>query len=267
VAGVTTRLQVIERVAARHGGHFHGAPVGDDPAWTPLLDALAPDALREWITVAGVRFGTDDPVVAASLLVREITVMATYAAVVTWSVERRVLDLSPSNVMVRESPAGALIGMRRLRMSVLAGDELAGAAGIDVVADADVLRAVLAASWLRGSVDAVIEAGRAVVHMGQRHLYGNVGLTVVNGLAEASVRSGIVERIDRDRAQLLDEHEELASTVEVFTKQAGATTVTFAIRTTCCLLYKTESKIQCGTCSLLDRESRIRAVGDYYRRL
>jgi hypothetical protein len=251
------------RLAVSMPGAFAGIDLaaGDD-GWSRLEDALDPVPFAAGLETACHRWRTEDPVVAVSLLVRELTVAATTVAITPFARDRRLLDVSPGSVLVRQDERVATIGLGPRPLSVLPGDELAGSEGVRVLTD-DEMFEVLVAGLLDGVVPRIIEAARAEVRVGSRHLWGNVALAIANTLTTISGEVGA--RADRDRARLLAARPELEPTVELLEVLDGAgRELTFAIRRTCCLVDRVPGGMRCSTCSLEDRSRAIAIVGRHY---
>jgi hypothetical protein len=252
------------RLAVSMPGAFAGTGVvaGDD-GWRRLGDALDPVAFAAGLETACRRWRTDDAVVAVSLLVRELTVAAATVAITPFARDRRLLDVSPDSLLVRQDERVATIGLGPGPLAVLPGDELVGADGVRVLTDDDAMFEVLIAGLLDGVVPRIIDAARAGVRVGSRHLWGNVALAIANTLTTISGEVG--SRADRDRSRLLAARPELEPTIELLEVLDGAgRELTFAIRRTCCLVDRVPGGMRCATCSLEDRSRAIAIVGRHY---
>lgn len=231
---------------------FVGGVDDDDPAWLGV-DALLdePAAIDRLTRAASGRFGSDDRALVLAQVAREAISVLVTVGVHAWAVERRVPDLTAANVLLREGPAGVVVGLRRsdgasegfddnklfrLLLDRVLGDPLPlGALPADRVA----------------AVAALVAAVRHVMRTGNRHLWGTAALAAVSTLTRLGPRA------DTDRARLLAARPDLARTIELVTVPASEDAVTFPLRRTCCLLLKLPAGDQCGTCSLRPRDDCI----------
>lgn len=245
---------------------------GDDPSWLGVDELLdEPHRIGRLVRAAGrSRFRSDDWGLVVAQVTRETVAVLVTAAVHLWATQRRLLDLSAANVLLRDGPDGIDVALRRPTLAVLPGDLLARLDGddpVDVLDEAKlfdqlVLR-VLGAPLELGAaptgpadqvaaVATVIAAVRRTMRCGGRHLWGSAALAVASTLTEVSHTH--VDRADHDRAAILAARPDLARTIELVTvpDDAGGH-VTFPLRRTCCLLVKLPDADQCSTCSLRDR--------------
>lgn len=268
----------------------------DDPSWLGV-DALLeqPHLFRHLVRPAGrERFGSDDWGLVTAQVAREAISILVTAAVHTWATQRRLLDLSAANVMLREDPSdGVVVGLRRLDVVVAPADPLARLAGaVEVMDEAKMFQRLvdraLGAPLPIGmmptgpadqvaAVAAIIATVRRTMRSGNRHLWGTAALALSSTLTQAGHTVG--PRADRDRAALLTARPDLARTIELVTVPATdpptppdpgdggipADEITFALRRTCCLLVKLPGAAQCGTCSLRDRDTCVSLMTTWAR--
>jgi hypothetical protein len=255
-------------------GRFLASPAdADDPAWLPV-DALLddPTVVGRLVRAAGSgRFGSDDAGLVVAQIAREVIAVLVAAGVHAWTTERRALDLSAANVVLRDGPAGVVVGLRGASGSVLPSHPAAGDAGVEVLEEpklfARFLDRVLGDPAPLGDVPAgpadrvaavaaIVATVRRSIRTGDRHLWGTAALTLASTLTRLSHTLG--HRADDDRRRILAARPDLARTIELVTvpDHLGAE-VTFAVRRTCCLLLKLPAGHQCGTCSLRDRDACI----------
>ncbi len=290
VAAAERPLDVLAGLSALVHGRLAPAPVGDgtEGGWVGLDRMLVdPWAVAPLVTVSGAnRFRSDDWALVVAQVARESIQVLVTAAVNLWTRHRRLLAMTAADVVLREGPAGTEVGLRRIRLAVLADDPLAPLASlafrgreVEVVTEAVLLRRlterVIGRAMPLGSspngtanrvaaVAAIVATVRRTSRSGQRHLWGTAGLAVGSALASASHVVG--ERADRDRAALFAVRRDLARTVTLTTvDDALGGTVTFALRRTCCLLLKLPDELQCGTCSLRDHDSCVARMTDWHR--
>jgi hypothetical protein len=290
VAAAERPLDVLAGLSALVHGRLAPAPVGDgtEGGWVGLDRMLVdPWAVAPLVTVSGAnRFRSDDWALVVAQVARESIQVLVTAAVNLWTRHRRLLAMTAGDVVLREGPAGTEVGLRRIRLAVLADDPLAPLASlafrgreVEVVTEAVLLRRlterVIGRAMPLGSspngtanrvaaVAAIVATVRRTSRSGQRHLWGTAGLAVGSALASASHVVG--ERADRDRAALFAVRRDLARTVTLTTvDDALGGTVTFALRRTCCLLLKLPDELQCGTCSLRDHDACVARMTDWHR--
>lgn len=277
-------------------GRLAPTPVGTpdlDQGWIAASDILrSPRRLEPLIVAASQRFGCQDRKLVLAQIARETIAQITTAAVHTWSHQRRLLDFSAANVMLREGDLAISAGLRSLRTAVLASDPMAtggpathgsraGGAGIQVLDEGQMLERLLHMTVgnpvPRGAmpegepehvatVATVIAGVRSLVASGDRHLWGSAALAVTAALAQASHSRGH-EAAAADLGTVFSARPDLAATVAVIATQDDlGEPLQFAIRRTCCVLYKLrEDGMQCATCSLRDREESVASLTDWYR--
>lgn len=239
-----------------------------------------PDGLGRLARTAGPgRFRSEDRDLVLAQVARESVAALATAAVHTWSCQRRLLDTRASNVVLRDGDIAVVAGVRTPALAVLPGDPLARHPGVEVVDEPVMFQLLLTRTLgypLRPSlapdrppeqvaaVAAVIAALKQLVRSGDRHLWGSVALAAVNALTHASHVAG--DRARSDLEALMSARPDLARTVElVTTNDPRGEPITFAIRRTCCLLYKLPDGRQCATCSLVDRTSQVASLSEWHR--
>jgi hypothetical protein len=296
VAAVERPQDVLAASSTALPGRLAPLPVGDttDGGWIGLDRMLRdPWAIAPLVAASGARrFRSDDWALVVAQVARESIQVLVTAAVDLWTRHRRLLDMTAGNVALREGAVATEVGLRRIRLAVLAGDPLAplaARAGAEVEGEADVeIEVVTGAEMLRrlcervigravplgaapggpadgvAGVAAVVATVRRTARSGERHLWGTAGLAIGSTLASASHTLG--EHADRDRAALLAARRDLARTITLTTvDDTMGGTVTFALRRTCCLLLKLPDELQCGTCSLRDHDACVARVTDWHR--
>lgn len=246
-------------VAQLHAGGLrsaHPRVLGESvgPEWTLCSDLLAtfPEALDRYAATRG----TDKRHVAASMLLKWINGSAIITAVSSWTIARRVPDISWDNLAVRfEGGLPVEIAMIRLSMAVRNDDALAGSAGITLMTEDDLLGRL--AELVRSNADRSFGIARSAVRMGSRHLWGNVALYL-----RTPFRRGEYDPAsDADLNALLARIPEVDGLVEdaiVDTVDGARRRV--ALRKTCCLLYKIPGGKICDPCCLLSRDERLDRV-------
>jgi hypothetical protein len=302
VAAAERPLDVLAGLADLVHGRLAPAPVGDDTdgddtdgdandgtdggtngGWIGLDRLLRdPWAVDPLVAASGARrFRSDDWGLVLAQVARESIQVLVTAAVDLWTRQRRLLAMTAADVLLREGPAGTEVGLRRVRLAVLAGDPLGADPGADVevlteaamlrrLSDEVIGRALPDGAALREPADrvaavaAVVATVRRTTRSGQRHLWGTAALAIGSTLASASHVVG--DRADRDRRTLLAARRDLARTISLATvDDARGGTVTFALRRTCCLLLKLPDGLQCGTCSLRDHDACVARMTDWHR--
>jgi hypothetical protein len=202
-------------------------------------------------------------------VVREATSVLAGAAVGLWSQRRRLLDWSAANVALTPGPMGVDVGLVDASLTVLDHDPLVGAEHVTVVDEHAMLEALLDVGLGRAvpagerpggaegghasAIGVLVAECRRMVRTGDRHLWGNVALAAANALVHAP---------EADRDLVFGGRPDLLATIELV-DGAGCT---FALRRTCCLLYKLPAGQLCSTCSLGDREEQRVVVGRFYQR-
>lgn len=268
-----------ERTGGSNGEGVNGN--GGDSGWIAAEDLLEdPDGLLQLSATAGPgRFRSTDRELVLGQVARESVAALVTAAVHTWSCQRRLLDVSASNVLLRDGDVAVVAALRRPVLAVLPGDPLVPEPDVEVVDEPTMFQRLLSQTLgyplspgpppdrrpeRVAAVAAVIAALRQLVRSGDRHLWGSVALAAVNGLTHASHAAG--DRARSDLGALVSARPDLARTVElVTTHDARDEPITFALRRTCCLLYKLPDGAQCATCSLADRASRVASLGEWHR--
>lgn len=249
--------------------------------WIAAEDLLdRPDGLMRLVRTAGPdRFRSTDQNLVLAQVAREAVAALATAAVHTWSCQRRLLDASASNVLLRDGEIAVVAALRTPTLAVLPEDPLARQPGVEVVDEPTMFRRLLTRTLgyplspgpspprrpaQVAAIAAVIAALRRLVRSGDRHLWGSVALAAVNALTHASHLTG--ERARSDLDALVSARPDLERTVElVTTHDPRGQPITFAIRRTCCLLYKLPDGRQCATCSLVDRDNRLASLSEWHR--
>jgi hypothetical protein len=253
---------------------------GPTAGWVRVDEMLAdPTRLDLLLAQSGRRYGSDDRMLLSAQVVRGAVSALVTAAVRLWSSDRRLLDMSAGNVALREDELATQVGLRSVRLTVLAGDSLAGQPGVEVV-DEDamfdrLMQQVVGYPVPSGelppdppercaAVAGIVATVRRVVRCGDRHFWGTAGLAA--GSALAAVSHTRPEQAADDRRRLFAARPDLARTVELVTvDDALGGEITFPLRRTCCLLYKLPARLQCGTCSLRDHDVCVGSTADYHR--
>ena len=253
---------VLTAVSSLTYGRLRAADV-DDPSWLGV-DALLeqPHLFGRLVRPAGrERFGSDDWGLVTAQVAREAISILVTAGVHTWATQRRLLDLSAANVMLREDASvGVVVGLRRLDVVVTSADSLTrspgwapGSAGgsvdhpeavglgrvggsVEVMDEAKMfLRLVDRALGTPlpigmmptgpadqvAAVAAIVATVRRTMRSGNRHLWGTAALALSSTLTHAGHTVG--PRADRDRAALLAARPDLARTIELVTVPATDT--------------------------------------------
>ncbi|MGH9211068.1 MAG: hypothetical protein ACRD2C_10340 [Acidimicrobiales bacterium] len=303
------------------------APNGDgrEVGWVSAADLLVdPGRLDPLIHRGAVRFRSDDRALVVAQVARETVSALTTVAVDLWVRQRRLLDLTAANVVLRAGEDAFVVGVRRAALAVLADDALVGHPDVEIVDESVMFARLLSRSIgdpvpagaaplgrprSVAAVAAVIAAVRRVVRCGDRHLWGTAALAASNAASQPS--RAHAQRADADLAALLTARPDLARTIELVTVPAddghaadadagaahadcavdgcgshdadgeggydagrppgsgacagGAGEITFALRRTCCLLLKLPDGLQCGTCSLRDRDRQVDRMTDWHR--
>jgi hypothetical protein len=261
--------------------------VGDERGlgWMSTADLLIDPSRLDPLVDAGCgRFRSDDRPLVVAQLARESVAALVTVAVDLWVRQRRLLDLSAANVVLRAGPKAVVAGLRRPNVVVLADDPMVGQDDVEVIGedqmfdrlvDQSVGYPVPAGAVPPGgpasiaAVAAIIATVRQVVRCGERHLWGTAALAAASTAARLSHTLG--PRADQDLAALLATRPDLDRTIELVTVDDDSpydgpdSDITFALRRTCCLLYKLPDRSQCATCSLRDRECQIAELSDWYR--
>lgn len=240
------------------------------PGWVRLADLQRrPDVLAELAERVGEdRFCSPDRALALAQVAREAIAVVVTVATRTWGCQRRLLDLGVDNIALHDGPSAVIAGLRRPRLAVLADDPLAGHRDVEVLDEATMVSRLLedvlghpiggtdSSTEPTGSVATIVATARRLRTMGERHLWGTAALAVAGALTEASHVVG--SRADDDRARLFAQRPDLARLIDLVTvADTTGQPLTFAVRRTCCLLYKIPPGTQCATCSLRDPEDQV----------
>jgi hypothetical protein len=266
-------------------GRFRPVPEATRPAsdgWVMGASLLTdPEAVAPLVAAGGRRLGSENQKLVVAQVAREAISILTAAGVRLWGQQRRLPDLSAANVLLRDHGSGVVVGVRRPTLAVLPDDPLAVTApGIEVLGEGAMFerlveRAVGApvpagsvppgAAEEVAAVAAVVTGTRRFVRCGDRHLWGTAALAVSSTLTKLSHTVG--KQADRDRQAILRARPDLARTVELVTvDDTAGDEITFAVRRTCCLLYKLQDDAaMCSTCSLRDRSTQIATLTTWYR--
>ena len=283
---------VLAAIAATAHDRLAPRPIGDAAevdGWVGVIDLLAdPGRLEPLIVAAEQRFRSADRSLLVAQVAREAVAALAAAAVEPWLRQRRLLDLSAPNVLLRPGAVTGIVGLRRATLTVLTDDPLAGHPDVQVVDEEEMFRRLLRAGIGRAvpagsappgrpgriaAVAAVIAAARQVIRCGDRHLWGTAALAAAT--TAGRVGHAVGPRADRDFARLLAARRDLARTIELVTVPEDpadvgpgptGTGITFAVRLTCCLLYKLPEGRMCGTCCLGDRAAQLDRLADWFRR-
>lgn len=294
VAAAERPTDVLATLSAAVYDRLYPAPVGDparggrrrrnDDEWVPVADLLVDDAAMEPLVAAACRrFRSDDRGLVVAQVAREsISALAT-VAVELWGRQRRLFDLSAANVALRPGEVAVIAGLRQPALWVLPDDPMAdrddvtvidGAEMFDHLIDQAIGYPVPAGAVPPGqpgsiaAVAAIVASVRRTVRCGDRHLWGTAALAVGSTLARVSHTLG--RRADEDREAIFATRPDLFRTVELCTVDDGPGQgpdgeITFALRRTCCLLFKLPDGSQCGSCSLRPREPAISSTADWHR--
>ncbi len=261
-----TPERVLREASAGLMGLVHPEPLGDGRSgggldWEPLTTALVPGRLAELVDRQIPRWSGAAPIVAASLLVREITGLVTTVAVDLWGRSRRVLDLSLDNLELACTADATRLALRHAGLRTLPGDPATARSDVAALPEHD-LRTALLTTILDGTIPTVVDSMQEVVRTGRRHLWGNVALGIANGFTTVGHSH---DGADEERRRFLAHRPELTRTIELLTVDDGlGGELTCALRRTCCLLDEVDPAYRCATCSLDHDPGRRERVVTHY---
>lgn len=283
---------VLQTASAATNGRLVPCATGIAPGlgWIGASELVSrPERLHELADAAGRdRFHSDERCLVLHQVCREAVTSLAKALIDTWCRQRRLLDVRATNVALSESRTGTMVGLKKAGLMVLPGDLLAGHPGVQVTDETTMFRHLVDALGYRlpaeeaapaaalSATATIIAATKRLARSGDRHLWGSLAAAVASGLTRAGHVVG--GRADRDLDAILAARPDLAGTIELVTVPdacdpadpggAGAEpdgSITFALRRTCCLLYKMPGGTHCSTCSLRDRDCRAAELAEWYR--
>jgi ferric iron reductase protein FhuF len=218
-------------------------PDGAAAGWLPASTWTAGGArLDDLLDAAKQRWGAS-PHAAAALAWRSYTYWLAMPVVLGWATARRVLLLDPDDVLVRVSVTHdrplLTLGLRRVRLAVLAGDPIAG----DTVAgsEAELLR-LLRTALRDHHLDPLLSQIRTRVNLGDRTLLGSLA---------SAVAYGVVRGVDAPAAELIATAETLLTALDLpdlVDLEPGPDGVNVRRRTCCLAFTLPEPKICSGCC-------------------
>jgi hypothetical protein len=249
-------------------------PAGS-PGWTPASELLAGGLLDQLLAAAAQRWNAT-PAAAAALAWRSYTYWLVLPVVLGWGGFRRVPLLAPEDVLVRigepGSPRLVTIGLRRLRLAVLADDPLtggpapatggpvqltggpapatgqpAGRPALTVLGSGPRLLAELRATLRDHHLDPLLARLRGRVNLGARTLLGSLA---------SAVAYGVVRGLDAPSAELTATAGTLLSALDVadlVTLEPGPDGPVVQ-RRTCCLAFTLPRPKICSGCCLRGRQ-------------
>jgi hypothetical protein len=251
-----------------HCRYVAGDP--DGGGWYRLDRTLADDDLLDaWFAGVLVDHAGGHRDVAGSYLASWLAGTIAETAVAALITEGRAWPIAPSTLAIHRHDEGWFdgIAVRGARLRVLPTDRDAGAAGVEVVASPERLRAVLAEE-LTGVTTTIFTAVRRRAPFGLRGMWGNLVDGITAGALWRAHQAGIDQAVARTEALAL---------VAALVHRAGRTIPTprfervdwsggvalVPVKTTCCLYYKTfdgtpdrRGEGYCTSCPLRDGESR-----------
>ena len=235
--------------------------VPDEPGWILAADLFAaPDLLGEFMTRVGRGYGTDEPPVVGTMLLRSYLWRILAPAVAAFLAERRLPDLHAGNVALRFDERGALdLAFAGPRLAVLPDDPAAGHSDVVVVSSEEDLLDRMRDALVTAHLSALIPALRDLrVRRGKRTLW----LVAVDVVAESLLLVGReLGREPESRAfaeRLLGGPSPLSGPTNYLLPVNGEPPETTRTRSVCCLYYKLGNG-ECATCP--------RIADDEYRKL
>lgn len=235
--------------------------VPDEPGWTLAADLFAaPDLLSEFMVRVGRGYGTDDPPVVGTMLLRSYLWRILAPAVAAFLTERRLPDLHAGNVAFRYDERGVLdLAFAGSRLAALPDDLAAGHPDVVVVPTEDALLARMRDALAESHLSVLIPALRGLrVRRGTRTLW----LVAVDVISEAFMLVG--RELDREiesRAfaeRLLDGPLPLSGPTNYFIPKHSEASEMTRTRNVCCLYYKLGN----GACATCPRVADRRAPED-----
>ncbi|MFN3217367.1 MAG: hypothetical protein ACE367_12805 [Acidimicrobiales bacterium] len=226
---------------------------GDGWVRTDLL-AADPERIASLVDAWADVHEITDRKAAASLLVKRLGSIVAFPPTVAWMSWRRVPTIRPDALWLRfDGGVPDRLAIPVPEAAVLAGDALAGAPGVTVLEDLELL-AHLESTAYRATMGTLIDGFHAAERTGRRHLWGNLALTAVNSALWCAHRDDPWS----DGRALLAADDQLGRTLEVLPAERPDTgPFLVALRRTCCMAYADEDHGLCASCSLLDRDARI----------
>ncbi len=260
LAATLARLDAAEE----HCAVLAGPPPADD--WVAVgAISTDPSLLGTWFEQLGN--GGHPPDVAGSFLAGWIAEILVHGVATSLQTERRTWPLDPDRLWIHRHDQGWFDGIavdaRPLR--VLPGDPAAGDVGVEVLADVDGLRRLLATETVAvlGPMFATI---RTLAPFGQRGMWGATADAIAAGAAFGAFRGRRSTAAAFDEAMALVD-EVVAAGAPRFTRPTPLAvpcrhgTVTASRKGTCCLWYKMSpaagEERYCLSCPLRDDDGQV----------
>ena len=241
-----------------------GPPVDAD--WVAVADLLTdPTVLRGWYEQ--LLAGGHPPDVAGSFLAGWLAEVLLHVVSTSLQGERRTWPLDPDRLWLHRNEGGWFDGIAvdADPLRVVAGDPAAGERGVEVHADVDALRRLLAGEAV-AVLGPVFGAVRAMAPFGQRGMWGAAADAIASGAAYSAFRG---ERSTADAfaeaMALVDELVAAGAPASTRPTALAVTcthgTLTASRKGTCCLWYKMSAvegaDRYCLSCPLRDDESQL----------
>lgn len=233
-------------LATVHGRRYRllsGPPPPDEaPDWLPAHQLLYADSplLGRLLEAEQQGSGHRTAHAAALTLIAVYAGHVTAAGVLQWALDGRVLDLRPTNVLVR--PSGHGIGGVRLRSPRLLQPSLT----------------TLHRTVLSGHLLPLAAALHRRTRAGRRQLHGGVAHGCATALgASAAPVAELAERWAEFSADAPGDLSRLGE-VEQVTRADGSRRLVY-LRRTCCLFHTSAAAVRCASCCLTPRAERLQA--------
>ncbi|MFP4512123.1 MAG: (2Fe-2S)-binding protein [Acidimicrobiales bacterium] len=203
---------------------------------------VEPDVER-FVMLVGERHGTDDPQVAALLAWKRYAYNVALPVADAWEPHRLVPDVGLGNVVVSIVDDEPFLRLAVVEARWYNRDAPEGAALTPLRAH---------------HLDLVADRFRAIGRIGRRALDAFTAATVVSAVSNASRERDPFASVDDLLGGLGGSLARMIEVAELTTPEGHC--VPMALRTACCLQYKTPAGGYCSTCNLIDDDQRTRQL-------
>ncbi|MCU0491713.1 MAG: ferric iron reductase [Chloroflexaceae bacterium] len=261
------RLATVQAAAPVLEGRLLLADLPPQTQAVPTADLLDPTRLRPMLEMTAAHFHVTDLRVAATVVNRAYSAATLIGTLVALAVGGVALDASLSNtqLVLRDGfPHGLLI--QRLESATIYQPRFGPALppGVAHAPDLAALHRAFYATAIDQHLAPHMAALRQVARLGSAVMWGNVG-TICNGVYQAMQRfPPLAQAAHEDRGLIfgptgpsLAGPGPLARTMRSVSVEAPGHPEQFAVRTTCCVLYKLPTRSYCLDCPKLAPEERM----------
>jgi ferric iron reductase protein FhuF len=257
VVGVRSDFSYLRAEVGDRGLHVQVGNAPEDGDWIRCGDLVGdPDWLEAVIRATGLRLGTDDPVVAASLFVQNYSYRVLTLAIACLTTSGVVPDSSASSMSIALTGGRPSTVCYTNPMALVSSEQ--GGAIATVLQEPETISDVfefVIASGLDEHIAVLIDSTRARIRVGARLLWGNVA-------ASSAVAFRTMEGCLGPWVQPLGERffdlcpVELKGLGSFLALEHAGHRGWYWERTNCCLHDRLPGNIRCGDCSRTPTEER-----------